>query len=341
MLRAQGWEPGQYLGAKDAAHAEWHTEASTSHIRVTLKDDNLGLGAKRNNGDECTGLDAFQHLLGRLNGKSEEALETEKKARDNLKLNLYVERKIGTIRFVSGGWLVGDQLQEQTVVGEKTESSSSSETEAATGTVDELKESKFSSKRSKKRKAEESQEDDSKKRSRKEKKKRKAEAVPEMDSAVSESKDERKKSRKRKAEAGKEKSEIPQPKPEVADLPAPEVKETKEERKERKAREKREMKERKDKRKSEKKEGSASTDERESVPPALPSLGSGVSTPNGTGSGSATPIMGSARYLARSRFIAQKKMAYTDTSALNQVSLLNLLGHCLGINIWQIFMIKS
>lgn len=331
MLRAQGWEPGQYLGAKDAAHAEWHTEASTSHIRVVLKDDNLGLGAKRNNGDECTGLDAFQHLLGRLNGKSEEVLETEKKARDDLKLNLYVERKIGTIRFVSGGWLVGDQLQEKPVE-EKTGSPSVSEAEAAAGSVEEAEVSKSSSKRSKKRKAEESQEEDSKKRSKKEKKKRKAEAEPESDSAISGSKDEKKSSKKRKAEDIKDDAEDSQSTAQDADLPAVKVKETKEERKERKAREKREKKERKEKRKSEKgKDGPTSTDEQESAPPASTSLGSTASTPSG--SGYSTPVMGSARYLARSRFIAQKKMAFTDTSALNQVSLLSCLGRQCDTNL--------
>ncbi|KAK5658844.1 hypothetical protein OQA88_1656 [Cercophora sp. LCS_1] len=313
MLRAQGWEPGQYLGAKDAAHAEWHTEASSSHIRVVLKDDNLGLGAKRNNGDECTGLDAFQHLLGRLNGKSEEVLETEKKAREDLKLNLYVERKLGTIRFVSGGWLVGDQLQEKPV--EKTEPSSNSETEATASPAEEVEESKSASKRSKKRKAEESQEDDSKKRSKKDKKKHKAEAEADTDSVLSTSKDEKKKSKKRKAEIAKEDTESASPEtaPEDNESPVPESKETKEERKERRAREKLEKKERKAKRKSEKgKEGSTSTDERETEPPASVS-----STPSG--SGYSTPVMGSARYLARQRFIAQKKMAFTDSAALNQI----------------------
>lgn len=109
ILRAHGWAPGDYLGAKDTAYVASHTEASLSHIRVVLKEDNLGLGAKRNNGDQCTGLDAFQNLLGRLNGKTEEVLEVEREARATVKRNLYVERKYGVMRFVQGGWLVGDQ----------------------------------------------------------------------------------------------------------------------------------------------------------------------------------------------------------------------------------------
>jgi Pin2-interacting protein X1 len=47
ILTSQGWTPGASLGATDAAHKAHYTAASHSHIRVFLKDDNLGLGAKR------------------------------------------------------------------------------------------------------------------------------------------------------------------------------------------------------------------------------------------------------------------------------------------------------
>lgn len=114
MLVSQGWTPGSYLGAVDAPHGHLHSDASSSHIRVALKDDNLGLGAKRGSGQgagECTGLDVFQGLLGRLNGKNEAVLEKEQKSRDDLKRALYTERKFGALRFVSGGVLVGDRIQ--------------------------------------------------------------------------------------------------------------------------------------------------------------------------------------------------------------------------------------
>lgn len=102
------------MGTKDAPHARLHTEANASHIRVALKDDNLGLGAKRGSGQgegQCTGLDAFQGLLGRLNGKTEVDLKKEQKSRDDRKRDTYAQHQWGSVRFVSGGLLVGDKTQ--------------------------------------------------------------------------------------------------------------------------------------------------------------------------------------------------------------------------------------
>lgn len=71
-LEKMGWTPGAGLG--QVAHAV------TTHVRVALKDDTVGLGAKLSNrqkkdefdSGECAGLDVFQRILGRLNGKEEE-----------------------------------------------------------------------------------------------------------------------------------------------------------------------------------------------------------------------------------------------------------------------------
>lgn len=63
--------------------------SNTSHIKVSIKDDNVGLGAKLKRKDkkdefdngECAGLDVFQRILGRLNGKESkisEELDTQK-----------------------------------------------------------------------------------------------------------------------------------------------------------------------------------------------------------------------------------------------------------------------
>jgi Pin2-interacting protein X1 len=115
IMKSQGWQPGDYLGAKDAPHAEFHTEANASHIRVVLKDDNLGIGAKKGSGQEqgeCVGLDVFQSLLGRLNGRDENELAQEQKSREDLKRAIYTERKWGSIRFLSGGFLIGDKIQD-------------------------------------------------------------------------------------------------------------------------------------------------------------------------------------------------------------------------------------
>lgn len=78
-----------------------------------MKDDNLGLGAKRGNAKgETFGLDGLQALLGRLNGKSEEALQKEEEARRDVKLAMYQERRFGGMRFVSGGFLEGDNIEQ-------------------------------------------------------------------------------------------------------------------------------------------------------------------------------------------------------------------------------------
>ncbi|KAK0754227.1 hypothetical protein B0T18DRAFT_424650 [Schizothecium vesticola] len=331
MLRSQGWEPGKFLGAEGAAHAEWHTEASSTHIKVTLKDDNLGLGAKRNNGDECTGLDAFQSLLGRLNGKAEDVLAAEEKHREEVKLNRYVELKLGRIRFVSGGFLVGDKLEipavEETPAETSTDESSSSE--AAT-------ESKKATKSSKKRKAEGESAGDEKRAKKKEKKEKKEKrARKQKDDSDVEMEDEppaprtkEKKSKKRGAvvEEDATGSDAESSSDEVA------VPESRKERKERKRQEKQEKKDKKKRRKespgSAAEEGEDATrkkkkrkeKEGDAVPdPEASSLPSGTSTPTGNGSGVSTPLLGSNRFMSRQRFIAQKKMAFADTAALNQI----------------------
>ncbi|KKA16756.1 Protein pxr1, partial [Rasamsonia emersonii CBS 393.64] len=111
ILTSQGWTPGSFLGARNAAHADTFTAASASHIRVTLKDDTLGLGARpRGTADfEPTGLDAFQGLLGRLNGKSDAELEREQRQRDDARLALYAAKKWQAVRFISGGFLVQEK----------------------------------------------------------------------------------------------------------------------------------------------------------------------------------------------------------------------------------------
>ena len=86
QLEKFGWQPGKGLGmSPNSSH--------TSHIKVSIKDDTVGLGAKIkrterkdefDNG-ECAGLDVFQRILGRLNGKEEEiSNEIEKQRKDKI-----------------------------------------------------------------------------------------------------------------------------------------------------------------------------------------------------------------------------------------------------------------
>ncbi|KAL4886373.1 hypothetical protein BJY04DRAFT_179039, partial [Aspergillus karnatakaensis] len=111
ILSSQGWTPGSFLGARNAAHAEMFTSASASHIRVIVKDDTLGLGArsKRDLLDEPTGLDAFKGLLGRLNGKSDTELQADQKKREDVKLARYAATKWNAVRFISGGLLAQEK----------------------------------------------------------------------------------------------------------------------------------------------------------------------------------------------------------------------------------------
>ncbi|KAG7753863.1 hypothetical protein KL911_002339 [Ogataea haglerorum] len=97
-LEKYGWKPGQGLGLTN--------NATTSHIKVVIKQDNTGLGAslarksaKKDEFDsgECTGLDVFQRLLGRLNGKEAEVNEQM----DELQRNRIINGRWG-INFVRG-----------------------------------------------------------------------------------------------------------------------------------------------------------------------------------------------------------------------------------------------
>lgn len=115
ILSAHGWRPGTFLGAPNANHAGLYTAANASHIRISFKDDNLGLGANlQSNALEHNnaGFDAFQGLLGRLNGKSDNQLATEQAKRDDHKLARYAGGRWKSVTFVYGGTLIQEKLPE-------------------------------------------------------------------------------------------------------------------------------------------------------------------------------------------------------------------------------------
>ncbi|KAH8675491.1 hypothetical protein BX600DRAFT_452788 [Xylariales sp. PMI_506] len=314
ILRAHGWEPGQVLGAQSASHASFHTAGSTAPIKVALKDDTLGLGAKvrQKQGDECTGLDVFKDLLGRLNGKSDETIARERAIRSELKTSLYIERKFGPMRFVKGGLLVGDQITELVKMAE---AQKKSETTSATNS-EEMSEKPQKEKKSKKRRAEESESIESTETDRKEKKRKKRSGDDSPSDEASSDVD-KKRRKKEKKEKKAKKAEIKEEDSDTATIKSKSKKDKKEKRKkdDQPGRLEEDTKESSERSKKKKKSKHTSESNENSTEPAITSAtDSGISTPVSTGT--STPL---SRHMVRSRNIASKRLAMADMAALNQI----------------------
>ena len=264
---------------------------------MVLKDDMKGLGFNKAREDEVTGLDVFSDLLSRLNGKSEEAVESDRQARAAIKTNIWVERKYGPMRFVRGGLLVGDKLEEEE------NSSSSSEEEAEVVKVEVVK-------KDKKRKAEEMESEPVKK----EKKSKKQKSSSDEDEELT------KKEKKKEKKSKKEKKDKKSKKSKAADSENESSADAADKKKTNKS-------------KSKSKESSADISEDEAkrlkkekkklkkAAAAAAAAAGSEETP--ADSGSSTPATGTStprnRNFVRSKFIAQKKQAFLDTKALHQV----------------------
>ncbi|EFR01797.1 G-patch domain-containing protein [Nannizzia gypsea CBS 118893] len=184
IMTSQGWAPGDYLGAANSNRTDTYTAASFGHIRVSLKDDNLGLGAKPRRplvDDEPTGLDAFQGLLGRLNGKSEIEIEKEMNVKRDIKAMTYIERRWGCMNFIRGGLLVPDKVNKIPNDEENKAVESTENIKPTEESVSEDTDKKEKRKREKKEKKERKE----KKEKSKEKKKRKKDAEVSEDIADS------------------------------------------------------------------------------------------------------------------------------------------------------------
>ncbi|ERT02159.1 hypothetical protein HMPREF1624_00457 [Sporothrix schenckii ATCC 58251] len=323
ILRSHGWEPGQYLGQKDAAHTMSYTAASSSHIRAILREDNLGIGASgpgANTANECTGLDIFKDLLGRLNGKSEAAIEQQRQARENVKTTLYIERRFGPMRFVRGGFLIGDDetfenkkepaaaTEEAAATSEATPSSSESEAD-----TDDSKEAR--------RKAKTGRKEEKKEKSRKWKVTSNSDEADRSDQTLK-ADDSDRKDKKRK----RSKDDVDE------DEKAAKTKKTKKEKKEKKAKkEKKEKKEKKVKKdksdtKEKKEKKGRRGEECGDSTPATTETGEEMDTDTATPSESEKTAGGvpstftvSSRNLARRRYINQKRAAVADPQALKQI----------------------
>lgn len=309
-----------------------------------------GLGFGRGKEDEVTGLNVFSDLLSRLNGKSEEDVEGDRRARLVMKTNVYVEQRWGPMRFVKGGLLVGENVEERNA---SDESSAAPEMDEMRKSKDEpsMKESKSKSK-SKKRKLEDIEDKDAEADAKKEKKRRKEERRARKAaarSALGETEDAhhstdakpRKKSTKNKPlpsddmgteyaddgsrrRARKAKSKDKRP---VAEEAAKAGSASKKDKREKSRSEKTDI-------------DAAAASSSEPEDDGGPALTTGTSTPTGSGTGTSTPRGG--RNFVRSRFIAAKRQAMLDAKSLNQVCALDATAHGRRrLMPSQIFMIKT
>lgn len=325
ILRAHGWQPGQYLGAQDASHASMHSKASSAPIKITMKDDNLGLGAKvrQKQADECTGLDVFKDLLGRLNGESDESIAKKQAFRSEIKTSLWVERRFGPMRFVKGGLLVGDQITE--LINQQAANKASETTESSAENSDEAPEAKpeKKEKKSKKRKAEDVEENvdaetDSAEGKKKKKKRSKDEAA---DVDQDESSDAERKKRKKEKKEKKAKEAQADAEEDSAETKSKSKKEKKDKKKRKEAKSEEQSDEsaelsKKEKKKKRKQQESEEDTVVASTTVTVSTTASGTSTPAGTGTSTPQPL---SRHMVRSRNIASKRMAMADMAALQQV----------------------
>ncbi|KAJ6015066.1 Protein pxr1 [Penicillium herquei] len=200
IMSAQGWTPGGRLGARDAAHADLLTAASHSHIKVTIKDDNLGLGARLARESEPTGQDAFKGLLGRLNGKSEAELQKDERKSVDVKLARYVALKFPEVRFVRGGLLAQQKLDALPAKPQEKKSESGGNDQQDQDDDDSSSDSSTSARKSSKSKSK-SKKSKSKSKSKSKKSRSRSDDDSEEDSSSESESKKKKKSKKRKAES--------------------------------------------------------------------------------------------------------------------------------------------
>jgi Pin2-interacting protein X1 len=81
MMAKMGWAPGKGLGVNE--------DGKQQHVKIKLKDDNLGLGAKKNQTENWLGnTDAFSRLLADLNAQTpatDDSPATDDDSSDNTK----------------------------------------------------------------------------------------------------------------------------------------------------------------------------------------------------------------------------------------------------------------
>lgn len=188
-LQKQGWTPGDGLGLVD--------HAITTHVKVSIKTDNAGLGAKLGkkvkkdefDSGECAGLDVFQRILGRLNGKEEQiSNELERQRLDKI-----INGKWG-MRFVKGETLKSTwNVEEKTLKPEgKKRKHSDDEPRKLKKSKSEKSERKEKSDKKQKKKSEKSDKKEKKEKKEKSDKKEKKDRKDKKEKKVKKDKKEKK-----------------------------------------------------------------------------------------------------------------------------------------------------
>ncbi|KAK5123955.1 hypothetical protein LTR85_002152 [Meristemomyces frigidus] len=355
ILSSQGWKPGDYLGAEDAAHGEHYTAANASHIRVLLREDNLGIGAKvgGKGNAETFGLSTLSGIFGRLNGKSDVEVQKQQSSLRDADLRMYQAQKFGYMNFVSGGLLVGDKIEE---LPDKALAATTVDGKAASADVEQ--------KPSKKRKADgdDSEAVTAEKSANKKRKSGEEAASTHSVSAdlaagfTSESKDSRKKRKGKLPREEDNNASNVASESDAAEAASPDVreKEDKQAKRDRKERrraerqarssaddgpvsekgrlklEKRARKEERRRRKEEKrrlKAGASDSDESAAATVSVPVSKSDQADSSGTSTPiQASLVFGGSRHAVRQRYIMQKRMASMDPRALNEILMIKAQG---------------
>ena len=327
ILTSQGWTPGATLGAKDASHSTHYTAASASHIRVLLKEDNLGLGAKRGSERaENFGLAGLDAVLGRLNGR-EEDVKREEERRVEVERKGSVVRRLGFMNFVSGGFLVGDKIEKGVKV--KREVKIEVKEEDVKVKVEEVEEAVVERKKEKKRKRDRVEEDvkeegadDQPKLKRKKKSMNLRDEAKAQDSETSQSQPKSKKDKKKKIKSSDSPS-ITTTSTSVSETPAVPAEPLSD-----KAKRKAERRAKKEEKKLKKalkkaaKEAALANTANEATSDSSSSEDEDSETPKTSSvptTGTSTPIL-RGHQLVRQRYIMQKKRASMDPQALKEVS---------------------
>lgn len=273
----------------------------------------LGLGFKQAKEEQVTGMNAFQDMLARLNGKTEE-VEKKKEAQAAIQTSLYCDSKFGPMRFVRGGWLVGDQEQETPVAKLKAEQDAKPQTaenslkaKTKKRKVEDVSDSDSSSEDEKARKKRRKEE---RKAAKKLKASKSGSSTPADETSASASaseKDKKKKSKSKKDSAAVTEDET--------DAKSKAKKKSKKSKKEADSTDSDAEKAAKKEKKRLKKEQKRAKDEASST--TTPAA-TGTSTPATAQSGASTPIL-RGHHAVRSKWIKSKSMATLDDAALNQV----------------------